>query len=69
MTAVDSNGILLISHFVQCGSVSHVKVHHPFLLFLPFVWLPLLVEFDVVVVANKNRSGTIVTAEKNEDGY
>ena len=70
MTAVDSDGILLIPHFVQCGSVSHVKVHRPLLLFLPFVWLPLLVELDVVVVATKNRSGTIVTAEKqNEDGY
>lgn len=31
---------------------------------LPFVLLPLLVELDVVVVATRNRSGTIVTAGK-----
>lgn len=41
-----------------------------FALSLPCVWLLLPVELDVVVVAIKNRSGTIVTAEKqNEDGY
>lgn len=40
------------------------------LLFLPFVWLPLPVELDVVVVATKNRSGTIVPADKqNGHGY
>lgn len=38
-----------------------------FLLFLPCVWLPLLVELDVVVVATKNRSGTIVPAEKQNE--
>lgn len=61
MTAEDSDGIL-------SQIVSHVCVHH--ILFLPCVWLPLVLELDVVVVATKNRSGTIVTAEKqNEDGY
>lgn len=37
---------------------------------LPCVLFPLLVLLDVVVVATKNRSGTIVTVEKqNEEGY
>lgn len=32
----------------------------------PFVWLPLPVELDVVVVATRNRSGTIVTVGKTK---
>lgn len=37
---------------------------------LPFVWLPLPVELDVVVATTRNIRGTIVTAGKqNEGGY
>lgn len=37
------------------------------LLFLPCEWLPLVVELDVVVVATKNRRGTIMPAEKQNE--
>lgn len=69
MTVVSCNGILLQSQIFQCYSVSHVELV-PMLLFLPSVWLVLPVELGVAVVATKNRSGTIVTADKqNQDGY
>lgn len=50
---------------VQGRSASHVKVPHPPLHppFSPFVWFPLVVEMDGVVVATRNTSRTIVPAE------
>lgn len=71
MTAVDSNGIFFaaISNWSALFSLT-CRGASPSPLFLPCVWLPLPVELDVVVVATKNRSGTIVTADKqNEDAY
>lgn len=66
MTAVGSNGICLLLQIVQ----SHMLRCIALVMSLPVVWLPVVVELYVVVVATKNRSGTIVTAEKqNKDGY
>lgn len=64
MTARSRN--LLLSRVLQSGSHVEVKLA----LSLPFVWLPLLVELDVVVATTRNTRGTIVSAGKqNEGGY
>lgn len=66
MTAADSDGISSCSVLISLTCQGALLL----LLSLPCVWLLLPVELDVVVVATKNRSGTIVPAGKqNEDRY
>ena len=70
MSAVENDGIFITISICSVLLSLTCRGASLLLLFLPFVRLPLPVELDVVVVATKNRSGTIVTAEKqNEDGY
>lgn len=66
MTAEDSDGMLLLSPIVQCLLRLTCRGALLLGLFLPCVLLPLAVELVVVVVATKNRSGTIVTAKEKQ---